>query len=464
MQTLLFTLLAFGILISFHELGHYLVARWCGVKILRFSLGIGKVIYSKKLGKDQTEWCISAFPLGGYVKMLDAREQGIEPIAPEDMAREFSTQSVWKRIAIVLAGPVANFLLAIVLLAGLYAYGVPDVGTKIRLPQQQTLAAKQGLRHGDIVLKVNGEDVQTWSDLQGKIMTIASAKQDARLIVQRNFSTKTSPSFVQYDLSFKNISDKELQGNVLAYAGLSMAMSQATVKEITAKGPGDVAGLKVGDQIVSVNGRRLLDGLELLDLIKQSPAKEMRLGIVRAEQSLELKVTPIAEVVDGKSIGRIQIKPGISPEMTTIHANPIAAIVKGVEKTWDMSVMTLTMIGRMITGEASLKNISGPLTIAEFAGETSRAGVASYLLFLAVISVSLGVMNLLPIPVLDGGHLLYYAVELVTGKPVPEHISDKAQRVGIAILLSLTLLAFYNDIARQWHNAASAKNQTQMAK
>jgi regulator of sigma E protease len=464
MQTLLFTLLAFGILISFHELGHYLVARWCGVKILRFSLGIGKVLYSKKLGKDQTEWCISAFPLGGYVKMLDAREQGAEPIAPEDMAREFSSQSVWKRIAIVLAGPVANFLLAIVLLAGLFAYGVPDISSKIRLPQQETLASKQGLRHGDVILKVNGSDVESWGDLRAKLIPIAMAKQDARLVVQRNFSSKTPPSFIQYDFSFKDLTAKDLEGDVLAHIGLSMAMSQATVKSLTAQGPADKAGIKVGDQIVSVNNRKLLDGVELVELIKQSPDKEMRMGILRGDKPIEIKVTPIAEVVDGVKIGRIQINPGLTPETKTVRSNLFVALAKGAEKTWDMSALTLKMIGQMITGEASLKNISGPLTIAEFAGETSRAGAVSYIMFLALISISLGVMNLLPIPVLDGGHLLYYAIEVVTGKRVPDHISEKAQRVGIAILLSLTLLAFYNDIARQWHNAASSKNQPQVAK
>ena len=443
---LLQTLVAFGVvlgvLIIVHELGHYLVARWCNVKVLRFSVGMGKVIWSRRFGKDQTEWALSVLPLGGYVKMLDAREGDLADVTPEDMQREFTRQSVWKRIAIVAAGPLANFLLAILLFAGLYAYGIPEPAAKLRAPAEHSVAYQAGLRGGERVTAVNGELVQAWDDLRWQMVQSVVDRTPARLDVESDGSLET------VIIPVDSISTEELEGNFLADLGIDLARPPAILGKPVPDGPAMRAGLQQGDRVVDVDGAPIADGMALIDAVRAAPEKMLTMHLLRDGRPITVQVTPEKIVQDGQAFGRIQVEVPMMPEMITAGAGPVAALGKAVKKTWDTSAMTVKMVGKMIVGEVSWKNVTGPITIADYAGQTARIGWISYLSFIAFVSISLGVMNLLPIPVLDGGHLLYYAVEVLTGRPVSERFGAIAQRAGVGILMTLMLVAVFNDINR----------------
>jgi regulator of sigma E protease len=449
LQTILAFVVALGSLVTIHELGHYLVARWCGVKILRFSVGMGKVVYSRKLGPDQTEWAISILPLGGYVKMLDARDQDISEISEQDLPREFSRQSVWKRIAIVAAGPVANFLLAILLFTGLYLHGIPEPVAKIRVPSETSVAYQAGLRHGDLVTAVNGHAVQTWTGLQWELLQLGLNKSDATLAVQRvNQNNSAKPETLELGLALNRLSNAELEADFLTKLGFSVARPAAILQGVELGGPASRAGLLSGDQILEIDGRAVLDGLEFMEIINASSFKNLQLLVKRGTSEVALNVTPEAGMVRGEKIGRIKVQLMLAPEMLTLANSPFNAVIKGTVKTWETSMLTFKMLGKMLAGDVSWKNLTGPITIADYAGQTSRTGLISYLSFIALISISLGVMNLLPIPVLDGGHLLYYSLEVLTGKPVSERFGEIAQRAGVVLLMSLMAVAFFNDIVR----------------
>ncbi|NUT59789.1 RIP metalloprotease RseP [Herbaspirillum sp. C9C3] len=452
-MTLLHTLIAFfvalGTLVVVHELGHYLVARWCGVKVLRFSVGMGRVIWSRRFGRDQTEWAISILPLGGYVKMLDAREQPLEDIPEADLKREFTRQSVWRRIAIVAAGPIANFLLAIVLFAGLYMHGVPEPVPVLRAAAEQTAAYQAGLRAGDRITAINGAPVQVWSEVRWKLMQLVLEKADARIDVERPNRDGSGKLLDTVTLRLGGIDSNELEGDFLAKLGLALARPPAVLGKIM-EGPAKAAGLQSGDRITAIDGMPVQDGLAFVEKIRESAGKPLLLQGLRGSAALEVRVTPdtVEEAQSGKRIGRIKVEIPLAPEMATISDGPLTAVAKGARRTWDTSVMTIKMIGKMVIGQVSLKNITGPITIADYAGQTARVGLVSYLSFLAFISISLGVMNLLPIPVLDGGHLLYYALEILTGRPVSERFGEIAQRAGLGLLMALMLVAAFNDIVR----------------
>ncbi|MBC7405394.1 MAG: RIP metalloprotease RseP [Cytophaga sp.] len=449
LQTIFAFVVALGLLVTIHELGHFLVARWCGVKILRFSVGMGKVIFSRKLGADQTEWAISALPLGGYVKMLDAREQDVSQMSEQDLPREFSRQSVWKRIAIVAAGPIANFMFAIVLFAALYMYGIPEPIAKIRVPSEASTAYMAGLRQGDIITSVNKENIQTWPELRWKLLQLGLEKSDARIGIKRiNKDRLTSFDEMEIVLPLSHLTNKDLEADFISKIGFSVARPNAILGLVTESGPASLAGLKDGDEILSVNGKPLLDGLEFTEIINASANKPLLLLVKQAAQEFEVSITPELQEVNGQKIGRVKVQLMLTPEMITTSLSPMDAIYKGTEKTWETSILTFKMLGRMLVGDISWKNVTGPITIADYAGQTSRTSMISYFSFIALISISLGVMNLLPIPVLDGGHLLYYSLEVLTGKPVSERFSEMAQRVGVALLMSLMALAFFNDIVR----------------
>lgn len=452
-MNLLHTLIAFfvalGSLVVVHELGHYLVARWCGVKVLRFSVGMGRVIWSRRFGRDQTEWALSVLPLGGYVKMLDAREQPLEGIPEADLKREFTRQSVWRRIAIVAAGPIANFLLAIVLFAGLYMHGVPEPVPVLRAAAEQTAAYQAGLRPGDRITAINGAPVQVWSEVRWKLMQLVLEKADARIDVERPNPNGSGKLLNTVTLRLGGIDSNELEGDFLAKLGLSLARPPAVLGKIM-DGPAKTAGLQSGDRITAIDGVPVQDGLAFVEKVRESAGKPLLLQAVRGSTPLEVRVTPdtVEEGESGKRIGRIKVEVPLAPEMATVSDDPLTAVAKGAQRTWDTSVMTIKMIGKMIVGQVSLKNITGPITIADYAGQTARVGLVSYLSFLAFISISLGVMNLLPIPVLDGGHLLYYALEILTGRPVSERFGEIAQRAGLGLLMALMLVAAFNDIVR----------------
>ncbi len=446
-MTLLHTILAFifvlGILIVVHELGHYWVARWCGVKVLRFSVGMGKIVWSRRFGPDQTEWALSALPFGGYVKMLDAREGDISDLPPQDLAREFTRQSVWKRIAIVAAGPLANFLLAIGLFTGLYMHGIPEPAPRLRAVPAQTAAHEAGLRGGELVTAVNGKTVQIWSDMRWQLIQRVLESEAAVLEVQRKDGSGYSVT-----LPLAGITPRDLEGDFLRKLGLDLARPPARLERVLQDGPAAEAGLRAGDVVLAIDGVAVADGLALIERVSAAPGKPLRLQVRRGDAELEVGVTPRASQHQGRTIGQIMVELNSAPELITTSAPPLAAFGKAVERTWDSSVLTLKMLGKMLTGEVSWKNISGPITIADYAGQTARMGVISYLSFIALISISLAVMNLLPIPVLDGGHLLYYSLELLTGRPISERAGEIAQRAGIGILMALMLVAVFNDIVR----------------
>lgn len=452
-MNLLHTLIAFfvalGTLVVVHELGHYLVARWCGVKVLRFSVGMGRVIWSRRFGRDQTEWAISILPLGGYVKMLDAREQSMEEISEADLQREFTRQSVWRRIAIVAAGPIANFLLAIALFAGLYMHGVPEPVPVLRAAAQQSAAYQAGLRAGDRITAINGTPVQVWSEVRWKLMQLVLEKADARLDIERPNPSGNGKLLDTVTLRLAGIGSNELEGDFLAKLGLALARPPAIMGKIL-DGPAKAAGLQTGDHITAIDGLPVQDGLAFVEKVRESAGKTLLLQGLRGNTTFEARVTPdtVEEGETGKRIGRIKVEVPLAPEMATVSDDPLTAVAKGAQRTWDTSAMTVKMIGKMIVGQVSLKNITGPITIADYAGQTARVGLVSYLSFLAFISISLGVMNLLPIPVLDGGHLLYYALEILTGRPVSERFGEIAQRAGLGLLMALMLVAAFNDIVR----------------
>lgn len=446
LQTVLAFAVVIGVLVVIHELGHYLVARWCGVKVLRFSVGMGKVIWSRRFGPDQTEWALSAIPLGGYVKMLDARddEQGVIPT--EDAAREFTRQSVGKRIAIVAAGPLANFLLAVVILAGLYVHGMPEPASRVSvLPDSP--AAMSGLRSGDRITAVNGVAVRSWGELRWELLEAAMQGQPALLELQRA-DGRGGHLLDDAVLPMQSLNAGELDDGMFDRLGLDLAKPPALLGEVMSGGPAAEAGLRAGDLILGVEGEPVVDGAQFIEKMQSAPGNRLQLDVLRDGQPIQVVVTPRAEPAGNRMVGRIRAQVDMSSAMVIVDAPPLEAVARAARKTWDTSVMTLTMLGKMLTGEASLKNITGPITIADYAGQTARVGWISFLSFMAFISISLGVMNLLPIPVLDGGHLLYYALELFSGRPLPDHISALAQRAGIGLLMVLMAVAMFNDIAR----------------
>ena len=450
-MTLITTLLAFivalGSLVTLHELGHYLVARLCGVKVLRFSVGMGRIVYSRKFGKDQTEWAISALPLGGYVKMLDSRDPDTGTLTQEDMAREFTRQSVWRRMAIIAAGPLANFLVAIVLYAGLFMHGIEEPSSKIGVVAEQSTAYLAGLRTGDTVHSVNGKDVASWSELRWEVMQAALDKEAARIEVRR-----PDRGVQEATIAAASLAGLDLEGDVLGKLGLVLARPAPVLGRIMPGGAAEKAGLLSGDLVLAIDGKPMTDGIAVIETLMASPGKTLQVLLRRHGQDLVVPVTPEGEAGKGAqaavTVGKIKAEIALTPDMIVVASGPFQAVGKGAVKVWDTSIMSLKMLGKMFTGEVSLKNVTGPITIADYAGQTARIGLVSYLSFIAFISISLGVMNLLPIPVLDGGHLLYYSLEVLTGRPLPERVGEIAQRLGIGLLLTLMVLAVFNDVLR----------------
>ncbi|MFZ6722920.1 RIP metalloprotease RseP [Undibacterium sp. Ji49W] len=450
LQNALAFLVTLGILVTIHELGHYLVARWCGVKVLRFSLGMGKVIYSRRFGRDQTEWAISILPLGGYVKMLDAREQGVENISPEELPREFCQQSVWKRIAIVAAGPIANFLLAIALYSVLFMHGFSEPAAKVRVASA-SIAYQAGLRYGDLVTGIDNEAIQTWSELRWRLMQARLAGTNPALEIRRANPDRASATVTMtIELPLQSLNANEVDGDFLGQLGLNLVSNKEVIlEELLPASPALQAGLKAGDRILEIDRKPLLDVIEFRQLVNANPGKPLKLLVQRGQEQFEADVTPTVQEVSKQKVGLLKVKlKGMPPEMAVVQASGFAALSRAAEKTWDTSLFSFKMLGKMLTGKVSLKHITGPLTIADYAGQTSRVSAISYLAFIALISISLGVMNLLPIPVLDGGYLLYYSLEVLRGKPLPDHYMEMGQRAGFFLLLTMMAIAFFNDIVR----------------
>jgi regulator of sigma E protease len=434
-------LLALGPLIVFHELGHYWVARACGVKVLRFSVGMGKVLWSRRFGPDQTEWALSALPLGGYVQMLDSRDPATTPTTEADRARDFMRQNVWKRIAIVAAGPIANFLLAIALFAALFMHGSEEPATRLRAMAPDTPAYIAGLRGGDSIVAVNGEPVAAWSELRWQMTHLAVDKIDAHLAVRAADGSQYAAT-----IPARAVKEPGPDSDLMAALGLDVWIGMPQVEKTVAGGAGARAGLQPGDVVLGADGKPFATAADFVQAVRAAPGRTLQLQVRRGGRVLTLPLTP-AKDPKGQGLAAVQLAQAI--ERVTVQAGPLEAIAKGARRTWEMTALTFKMIGKIVTGQASLKNVTGPIAIADYAGQTARMGLATFLGFIAVVSVSLGVMNLLPIPVLDGGHLLYYSLEVLTGRPLSERIQGFAQRAGVALLFMLMALAIFNDLSQR---------------
>jgi regulator of sigma E protease len=447
-MTLVTTVLAFivtlCVLIVVHELGHYWAARRCGVMVLRFSIGFGRPLIRAIRGADRTEWVVAAIPLGGYVRMLDERDEEVGAVAAFNLPRAFNRQSVLRRIFIVLAGPVANLLLAVVVYWLLNVFGVMEPRALLAQPPQGTPAAVAGLQRGDRIVSVNGEPVRSWYELSWSLLEPAIDRGAAGLSVQ-------GADGVTRDLQvdFSSLARKEIESNPMALAGFLPWGGPPRIGIVSAGSAAEAAGLRTGDRIIETGRRQVASAVEFVEQIRVAPGQSIELLIDRDGAHRTLTVIPAALTDnDGRTIGRIGAEIGDRPELVRVRYGPIESVGKAVRRTWDVSLFSLRMIGKMIVGEVSWKNVAGPVTIADVSGKAARAGLDYYLGVLALISISIGVLNLLPIPMLDGGHLLYYLVEIVRGSPPAQWLVDWGQRAGIATLVMLTALALYNDLTR----------------
>ncbi|MGF6532021.1 MULTISPECIES: RIP metalloprotease RseP [Paraburkholderia] len=451
---------AIGVLVVVHEYGHYSVARLCGVKVLRFSIGFGKPLVQWVSPKTGTEWTIAALPLGGYVKMLDEREVGA-PIDAADLPHAFNRQHVAKRFAIVAAGPIANFILAIVLFAAVFGTGVSEPAAIVAAPTPNTPAALAGFDGGETVIAVRNADgdagssepVRSWSDLRWKML---GAAFDHRRII---LSAKDSHGTFDFPLDLRDVSEKDVDDDFMSHLGFEPGGGKLIVAGVQAGSAAQRAGLAAGDRLLSIDGTPTDNATSFIAYIKTHAGKSVTLQVARggdAQQggkTEDIHVVPLAQHDDasGAEVGRIGAELATQVPSITVRYGPIESLQLGARRTWDLAAYSVRMFGRMITGEASLKNLSGPVTIADYAGKSARLGPSAFLSFLALVSISLGVLNLLPIPVLDGGHLLYYLVEAATGKAVSDRWQLVLQRAGLACIVALSAIALFNDLARLIH-------------
>src|SRR5450759_1086365 len=454
-MSLLTTILAFafalGTLIVVHEFGHYLAASLCNVKVVRFSVGFGRVIAGRRYGRDQTEWAISAFPLGGYVKMLDEREG---EVAPQDLPRAFNRQSVYRRFAIVVAGPAANFLLAIFLYWLIYMHGIPGIRPVIGGVTAGSSAAAAQLAPGDTLIKIGPQAVTTWQDARWALLKHAVEKSVVMLEIQND---RNEIAWRKLDLS--QLSTADLDGDFLRALGFIRLQPPLppVIGRVLPGGAAERGGLQGNDEIVTINGEAMTRWDRVVATVSSNPGRELVFVVQRdAAVMVRIAVTPDAVLENGERIGRIGAAPRIDRDVmrkyeVEVRYTLLASLGKALERTWDTSVFSLKMLGKMLVGEVSLKNLSGPITIADYAGQSAQAGWISYLVFMALISISLGVLNLLPVPLLDGGHLMSYMLEIFKGSPVSDKAIEVGQHVGMAVLFTLMAFALYNDINRLIH-------------
>ncbi|PWN54733.1 RIP metalloprotease RseP [Abyssibacter profundi] len=438
-------IVALGALVAFHEFGHFWVARKLGVKVLRYSIGFGRPIWSRVSPRTGVEYAISAIPLGGYVKMLDEREG---PVAESDRPAAFNVQPVWKRICIVAAGPGANFILAIAAYWLVFVIGSTALRPELGPVADGTLADQAGLEQGMVVTSVGGERIQSWDQLRPRLIEVALSGKPVPVEVQTAAGAAQTTTL---DLSGVSADPQRLFETL----GLTPPAFEVppVIGEVVADLPAARAGLQSGDQILSMDGQSFETWRQMRDWVRAHPGEAVDVSLRRGGETLDRTIRLEQREDDSGRYGYLgagpQIPDGFYDALRVqVRYGPLAAVAEAASQTWRMSWLTLRMIGRMITGDVSVKNVSGPIHIAEYAGYSAQAGIVTFLSFMAIVSVSLGVLNLLPVPVLDGGHLLYYLVELVKGSPISESVQAAGQQIGLLLLFMLMSLAFYNDISR----------------
>jgi len=455
--------IAIGVLVTIHEFGHFWVARKMGVKVLRFSVGFGKPLWIKKAGDDQTEYVLASIPLGGYVKMLDEREAEVDEV---ELDRAFNRKSVWKRFAIVVAGPMFNFIFAIVAYYLIYLAGVAGIKPVIGEVANPSPAYSAGVRLQDTILSINGVETPSWEKARFTLLEESVDRGTITLEVQgldKQISNK------KLDISGLRLLQDE-QIDLMGELGLSMWRPDIPpiIDEVLPDGAAAGSGLEAEDRIFTIDGEKIVNVSHWVDTIRANPEKTLSLVVLRDEQKVTLQLRPAKREEKGVSFGfigvknRVDIPLEIRREMEVIEQyGPVGALGEALDKTWRMSWLTLRVLGKLIVGwltlrvlgklivgEASVKNLSGPITIARYAGISARIGLEQFLGFLAIISISLGVLNLLPIPLLDGGHLFYYLIEMIKGSPVSEATELVGQKIGMALLFGLMSIAIYNDLLR----------------
>ncbi len=433
-------LVTLGVLVTFHEFGHYWVARRCGVKVLRFSVGFGHAIW-KRIARDGTEYQIAAIPLGGYVKMLDAREGDVDPALRD---QEFTGKSVWKRIAIVAAGPGFNLIFTIAAFWLMFMLGRPDVAPVVTATPQ-SMAAKAGIQPGDRILSIDGQAVSTWTDAMDVVTNALLGRAPLMLTVS---GSNHQPR--QVALPLNELPPGEDLGQYLDTLGLQPSPPPAIAATVVPGKPAALAGMHVDDRITGVNGQPVENYATLQKLVPAEASKSphLSLSILRGDKPMTLSVDAQREALEGQPVNWVIGVGAPATELVTLRYGPIKALRASLNTTWHNTAQTFNMLGKMLTGQASTRNLSGVIGIASVANASANMGLAWFLQFLALVSLSLAILNLLPIPILDGGHLLYYVVELVKGSPVSEQVMIVGQYIGLALLFSLMGLAFYNDIHR----------------
>ncbi|WP_323944173.1 sigma E protease regulator RseP [Aeromonas caviae] len=438
-------IVALGLLVAVHEFGHFWVARRCGVKVERFSIGFGKAIW-RRLGKDGTEYVLALIPLGGYVKMLDGR---VDELKPGEEAQAFNHKSVWARMAIVAAGPMANFVFALFAFWLMFMIGVPSVKPVVGEVRPASIVAEAGILPGMEIVGIGGEETGDWESVTYAL--ISHLGDDSVQLKLKAANTSYAVDKTLQLAGWKFDPDKESPIGSLGIVPLGGKVLPV-VEAVVPSSASEKAGLQIGDRIKGVDGDAITEWAQFVERVQQSPAQPLQVTVERGGSEMTLTLTPDGKKVKGQLVGFVGLSPQLVPlpdeYRTLLQYGPLQALWHGVQKTWSLITLTFDMIGKLIGGIVSLDNLSGPISIAKGAGSSADYGLVYFLGFLALISVNLGIINLFPLPVLDGGHLVYFLIEAITGKPVSEKIQEVGFRIGAAILMLLMGIALFNDFAR----------------